>query len=182
MSAFVSLRGFAIPYLQAEKCRGRLEYASSGTFLKFLGRSDLLRSVYLNFGHHDAELICRPVCLFSCDYGLGFCGSIARDIWESIRAYVTTNYSFCSVQLRNERTQGRFLADGNLGRHIVEADIEHITITNSPVYSGTAIWQVTIDRAAPPRIARLNAIWEQGCDNWRRYEAMRPRAMRQRHA
>jgi len=161
VSPFISLRGFAIPYGQVESCGGRREFVTAATFQNPLAR---IRQAFLNFGYHDADAICTPVTFFSCPYGLAFSASVSDEIWREIRGYLVGTYQFCSVQMDERQAFYERAPDGRCAVHIREASVEHVTITDRPIYSGTGIWPApgVLFCDLPPRLAALNAKFERG--------------------
>lgn len=162
---FVSLRGFAVPYNQIEICDGRREFMTAATFDNPNARC---RSTFLNFGEHDASPICSPLTIFSCSFGLGFAASIKLETWREISAYIKNSFQFCSVGFEKAEFVYERAPDGRLAAHMKRATIEHVTITDRPVYRGTGVWVAPASRIGdlPPRLAALERSWNLGRAQW----------------
>lgn len=163
MANSVEIRGYAIPFLQAARCNGQIEFVDPRAFNSMLQRH---HDTFLNFHSHDAEPLCRGVTLFADDYGLGFSANLPSATWDAIRWFVTGTCEYASVSLVVEQTERDYLPDGKPAGRIVKATIEHVTITDRPVYAGTGVWPAVVVGAMPPRLARLAQSWERGFASW----------------
>jgi hypothetical protein len=162
-TGFVSLRGYALKWLDIGYVKGIPEYFDFGSINPATNGP-----VYLNFGEHSAPSICNPVDLHVDDYGLGFLASISELNWLRIKRDVLRGGAqFASGLFRFDKEDTVELASGERCRRFVKARIEHITITDcSAVYKGTGVWPAKVVGEMPPRLAELNARWEAGRADW----------------
>lgn len=159
MASFVTLRGYAAPFLQAERCSGRLEYIEPGAFDAMLTGP---HNVFLNFAVHDAEPLARQISFHIDDYGLGFSVAISKSLWNELRPWIIGGYEFASINIVDESAD-LVRHDDTIYRRIKRARIDHVTITNDrAVYKGTGIWPAKVVGEMPPRLARLATNWDAG--------------------
>jgi phage head maturation protease len=159
---FISLRGYCIPYLQAELNCGRLECFEPGCFDAMLDSS---HRAFLNFDDHDAPSICSPVTFHSDEYGLGFAASVSAQTWKVIRPYVVGGHGFASIRTIDASTENVRLRDGSACVSVIRARVSHVCITDRPMYMGTGVWPAD-GGELNPRLARLARNWNAGRAQW----------------
>ena len=114
MSDF-GIRGYAIPFEQAERFGHHLTLVDPSAFDEMLARPT---NVYLNYGDHAATPICR-VTLHKDDYGLAFAASVSSRDWWGMHNAVATTCQFASVGFVGKITAGPDrLPDGTRCRRI----------------------------------------------------------------
>jgi hypothetical protein len=156
---FVSLRGYALQFMEVGELGGELSYFDHGAF-----NIETNGSVYLNFRTHDAPPIARSIDVFADDYGLGFLASVPATTWDSIRPAMTMRdgTQYCSGLFDIEKSELIKLADGRPCKRITRARLRHVTICSVAVFRGGACWPAEVVGELPPRLADLNAKWIGG--------------------
>jgi hypothetical protein len=162
-TGFVSLRGYALKWLDIGYVNGIPEYFDFGSIDPATNCP-----VYLNFREHSAPSICNPVDIFTDSYGLGFLASISELNWLKIKRDVLRGGAqFASGMFHFDEEGEVELANGERCRRFVKAKIQHITIMDhSAVYKGTGVWPAEVVGEMPPRLAELNGRWEVGRAYW----------------
>lgn len=160
---FVSVKGYAVPFMQAAERCGTLEYFAFDAFDAMLAKP---HGVFLNWPDHDSEPLCSSIEMFADDFGLGFIASVPERNWRKIAhamrqgdARASVNVTACTVM--------HVQYGGRPHLCITRAVIDHATIITCgrAVYDQTGVWP-TIGGAMTPVLARMAEKWERGRAAW----------------
>lgn len=168
----ILVRGYAAPIRQPELWDGQMVYFDDSCFDGAIKNS----RARLNFFDHESELFGEGLEFFADEYGLGFEAVIDAEMWRFLQPHMVTNSQFCSVRARGLR-KDRVDVNGSAMDRVYAVDrIEHVTICDRPVFSGTAAWPDPsfIVGRLPHRLSLMNERWERGhAENTRRAATQR---------
>lgn len=166
----VLIRGYAAVFNQLGLIADFVgEKILCGAFDGMLARGS---NVSLLWAEHDesfspalAKTDEESMFLFADRTGLAFQAELSTDRpsdWSIVRSIASGGMNFASIYFTKVTTAGHTRA-GFKTMLVSQAEIDHVTITNSPVYKGTGVWLAnsSLD-GAPARIQDLAANWARG--------------------
>lgn len=182
MTETIMLRGYAVPFEQSAHIGdGKLEQFARGAFSEMLAQSP---KIELRWGTHDDDapkLVSSGVSFFQDDYGFGFSASVDMG-WGQVSAMTRSRtrngrplnmVSVGGLIIKASHSEKLLLGTTEI---VTEATINHLTITDSAAYRGTAVWPAHLPLDdAPYKIQDLADRWSRGNAAWTRSAAARRR-------
>jgi phage head maturation protease len=174
----ITIEGYALPYnsIAQVEVDGALEQFSPSALdgmFPLQGPVDLLWADHSPSAARLASSARGTLSLFSDDYGIGFSAALDaldRDNQWRLREICKRQNPFAYASVGGlviKASRWEKYRSANL-KVITSAIFSHITITDEPAYTATAVWRadVSLD-AAPWRIRDLASQWDVGRAQWR---------------